>query len=204
MWPFDQPPNCATFTTRHVLRDRKPITRVVHDESDHGWQFLSDDGADMNSALLVCLSEVVKHDNTVLEIANLPPGWVATRTSVGGKWTRIRQYEDATRVFINWSKLKRVDDFFDAVFAQCGSPTCHGRNLDALADGWIAGGINLLDPPYVFVFESLGHTPVDLIPFRDVVMEIVRQSIDENGGRLETSDEQSNAPKAPVGRECES
>lgn len=204
MWPFDQPPNCATFTTRHVIHDDKPITRVVHDESDHGWQFLSDEGANMDVALLVGLSEIVAHDRTVLDVADLPPGWVATRTRVGANWTRMRQYADATRVFVDWSEIKSTEEFFDTVFAQCRSPTWHGRNLNAIADSWIAGSINERDPPYFFVFNSLGKTPDDLVQFRDAVLEIVRQSIDENGGRLQTSDEQSDPPNSPIRRELES
>jgi hypothetical protein len=104
MWPFDQPPNCATFTTRYVMTQHRPITRVVHDASDHGWQFLSDDGANMDDAMLVGLKEIVAHDNTVLEIADLPPGWIATRDQVGSPWMRGSQYADAARIVIDWSK----------------------------------------------------------------------------------------------------
>lgn len=87
-WPFDQPPNCATFTTTHVMKDNQPIIRVCHDEDDHGWQFHSDHPAEMKYAMLVCLKEVYFHDPTVLEVANLPPGWVATRNYVGDIWIR--------------------------------------------------------------------------------------------------------------------
>jgi hypothetical protein len=195
MWLFDQPPNCVTFTTRHVIYEHKPITRVVHDQSDHGWQFMSADGADIKDAMLVCLSEIVALDNTVIEIADLPPGWIATRTSVGGEWRRLRQYEDATRIFVDWSQLKRTDDFFDVIIEQCGAPTWHGRNLDALADAWVAGGVNERDPPYLFIFNSLNKTTDELVQFRDSVLSIVRESIDENGGRLQTEDEQNDAFK---------
>ena len=184
MWPFDQPPNCATFTTRHVLKNGRPITRVVHDESDHGWQFLSDDGANLDDAMLVCLSEVVAHDKTVLDVADLPPGWIATRSEVGSPWCRQERYADATHVTVDWSQIQDVNSFYDMVFQACRSPAWHGRNLDALADGWIAGGINENGPPYVFDFSNLDHTPEPMIHFRDAVLEIVRQSIDENGGRL--------------------
>jgi hypothetical protein len=39
-WPFDQPRNCAVFTTRQVLEGAEPILHVTHDSDDHGWQFL--------------------------------------------------------------------------------------------------------------------------------------------------------------------
>jgi RNAse (barnase) inhibitor barstar len=172
------------------MTQHRPITRVVHDASDHGWQFLSDDGAEMSDAMLVCLNEIVAHDKTVLEIADLQPGWIACRERVGSAWTRTPQYSDASRMVIDWSKLLSVNDFYDIVFKQCQSPDWHGRNLNAIADSWIAGGINAIGPPYVFVFSSLMRTTPDLIQFRDAVLEIAQESIDENGGLLETMDEQ--------------
>ena len=190
MWPFDQPPNCATFTTRYVMTQNRPITRVVHDASDHGWQFLSDDGANMDDAMLVGLKEIVAKDNTVLEIADLPPGWVATRDRVGSPWMRVSQYTHCARIVIDWSKICDINQFYDVVFNQCQSPEWHGRNLNAIADAWIAGGINALGPPYVFTFSSLEQTSPDLLQFRDAVLGIAEESIDENGGLLETTDEQ--------------
>lgn len=189
MWPFDQPPNCATFTTRQVLENRRPITRVVHDESDHGWQFISDDGANMDDAMLVSLREIVAHDTTVLEVADLPPGWIATRSEIGAPWNREPQYANAAQISVDWSQIGDVNDFYDVVFRQCRSPVWHGRNLNALADAWIAGSINENGPPYVFRFASLNRTPQPLVKFRDAVLEIARESIDENGGQLKIADE---------------
>ncbi len=165
MWPFDQPPNCATFTTRHVLNQRKPITLVIHDASDHGWQFLSDDGVNMDDAMLVGLKEIVAHDDTILEIADLPPGWIANREFVGAPWIRKSQYSDAALILIDWSRISGVNDFYDLVFKQCKSPEWHERNLSALNDSWVAGGINESGPPYVFRFSSLERTTPELIQF---------------------------------------
>lgn len=87
-WPFDQPRNCATFTTRQVLEDSEPILLVSHDADDHGWQFIGVSDASMADAILVCLEEIVQLDPTVLEVADLAPGWQAIRTVVGGAWLR--------------------------------------------------------------------------------------------------------------------
>jgi hypothetical protein len=189
MWPFDQSPNCATSTTRQVMTKNRPITRVVHDASDHGWQFLSDDVANTDDAMLVALKEVVAQDNSLLEIADLPPGWIATRAGIGSPWTRASQYADATRIIVDWSKVGGIDDFYDLIFRQCNSPEWHGRNLNAIADSWIAGGINANGPPYVFIFSSLQQTAPDLLQFRDAILGIAQESIYENGGLLETTDE---------------
>lgn len=87
-WPFDQPRNCATFTTRPVMNHSEPIVLVSHDADDHGWQFIGTSGASMAEALLVSLESIVKVDPTVLEIADLPPGWQALRDAIGEPWTR--------------------------------------------------------------------------------------------------------------------
>ena len=87
-WPFDQPRNCATFTMRQVLDKSEPILLVSHDADDHGWQFIGTSDAAMADARLVCLEEIVRLDPTVLEVADLPPGWQAIREAVGRPWSR--------------------------------------------------------------------------------------------------------------------
>lgn len=87
-WPFDQPRNCATFTMRQVLDGSEPILLVSHDAEDHGWQFIGSSDASMRDAKLVCLEEIVRVDSTVIEVADLPPGWQAIRSAVGEPWRR--------------------------------------------------------------------------------------------------------------------
>ena len=86
-WPFDQPRNCAVFTTRQVLEREEPILRVTHDSDDHGWQFLGSD-ARAEDAKIILLEEAVELDPSVLQVADLPVGWHAWRTSVEGPWIR--------------------------------------------------------------------------------------------------------------------
>ena len=98
-WPFDQPQNCATLTTTHVVRAGEVITHVYHDADDHGWQFHASRPATSADAMVVALREIVDLDATVLEVADLPPGWMATRVAVGDPWKRSRnpsEEEDAT------------------------------------------------------------------------------------------------------------
>ena len=87
-WPFEQPRNCATFTMRQVMDGSEPILLVSHDADDHGWQFIGTSDASMEDAMLVTLESIVRRDPTVLEVADLPPGWQAVRTAVGEPWTR--------------------------------------------------------------------------------------------------------------------
>ncbi len=76
---FDPPRNCATITMRQVLEGREPILLVAHDEDDHGWQFIGALDASREDGRVACLEEMVRLDPSVLEVADLPPGWQAIR-----------------------------------------------------------------------------------------------------------------------------
>lgn len=184
-WPFDQPRNCATLTSTHVMREGKLVTRVYHDEDDHGWQFYSEEGSSTSSALIVTLEEVVTMDLSLLKVAHLPPGWQASRASIEDTWHFELQYADASVIAIDWSKLSTEEEFFDAVLPQCASPSWHGRNLDALQDSWVTGGIDKNGPPYAFRFLAGNAGDPAMALFRSKVEETARRSVDENGGRLE-------------------
>ena len=73
---------------RQVMDGSEPILLVSHDEDDHSWQFIGSSDASMADAMLVALEEVVRRDPTVIEVADLEPGWQALRDFVGGPWTR--------------------------------------------------------------------------------------------------------------------
>jgi RNAse (barnase) inhibitor barstar len=184
-WPFDQPRNCATLTSTHVMNEGKLITHVYHDEDDHGWQFHSAEGATMENSLLVTLESVISQDPTLLQVADLPPGWLARRSTKEEPWQIEQQYADATPVLIDWSKLQTEEQFYDSILPQCGSPAWHGRNLDALHDSWVTGGIDTGGPPYAFRFIPGDSTTEEMARFRAKVQEIARDSVDENGGRYE-------------------
>lgn len=94
-WPFDQPRNCATLTMRQVLDGTEPILLATHDADDHGWQFIGTSDASVADGKVVCLEEIVHLDPTVLEVADLPPGWQAVRERVGGAWTRRQRPADS-------------------------------------------------------------------------------------------------------------
>lgn len=179
------------MTTTHVMRHGAVITRAYHDDSDHGWQFYSEHVTLTKDAMVVLLSEIVALDPSITEIADLPPGWVAQREGTDFPWRRALHYADATQVLIDWSAIKSEDDFYDTILPQCGSPAWHGRNLNALADSWVTGSIDQGGPPFAFGFFFMESTPPALIPFRDAVLKIAEESIDENGGRYIPQVEQS-------------
>jgi hypothetical protein len=87
-WPFDQPPNCVAITTTQVLKEGRDITHVYHDEDDHGWQFHYPGEKSDTDAMVVAMKTVVEFDPTVMEVADLPVGWVAVRERRGAPWTK--------------------------------------------------------------------------------------------------------------------
>jgi hypothetical protein len=87
-WPFEDPPNVATFATRPVMDGTSWIALVSHDDEDGGWQFIGPEGASMDQAMLVALHNVLDRDATIAELADLPLGWQAWRTSRDAPWQR--------------------------------------------------------------------------------------------------------------------
>lgn len=77
------------------MEGKAVIQFVSHDEDDHGWQFLDNDTIEPEQAALVCLSHVLEIDPTVVEVADLEPGWIATRLKIGDPWVR-EKYEEGT------------------------------------------------------------------------------------------------------------
>ena len=87
-WPFDQPRDAASIAARTIVSGGAPILHVTHDADDHRWQFLGLEDARENDACVVGLSEIVAMDPSVLELADLPPGWHAWRSSNTSPWQR--------------------------------------------------------------------------------------------------------------------
>jgi hypothetical protein len=92
-WPFDQGRNVATITTRAVILEGAPVLLVVHYSDDHSWAFLSGGTFDSADALVVGMGEIIDTDGSLLAVADLPPGWVAERSSVNGNWVRSQNNE---------------------------------------------------------------------------------------------------------------
>jgi hypothetical protein len=87
-WVFRDNPNVMVMTTKDVVYNKREILSVWHDSDDGMWQFL--DGPDVNEevAMLVSLEEMVNIDESIVDIADLPLGWVAWREQKGLAWER--------------------------------------------------------------------------------------------------------------------
>ena len=89
-WPFQDPQSLATISLKRIVQEGVPILHVSHD-ADGDWQFL--DGSDdlrTEDACVVGLADVVKLDETVCELVDLLPGWVAWRETASSPWRRAR------------------------------------------------------------------------------------------------------------------
>jgi hypothetical protein len=74
------------------MEGQKPVREVYHDH-DGDWQFLCGTTLDTNDLKLVCLGCMVETDPTIGELAEMPPGWCATRLAPGTEWIQ-EPYED--------------------------------------------------------------------------------------------------------------
>jgi hypothetical protein len=89
-WPFDQAPDVAAITTLFVIEAGLPILRVIHYSDDHSWAFLCGTTGATEDGRVISMKEAIRRDPTLREVADLPPGWVASRDGVGGNWRRDR------------------------------------------------------------------------------------------------------------------
>ncbi|WP_437327752.1 hypothetical protein [Sorangium sp. So ce381] len=87
---FEEDPHLGVITTAPVVAGA-PILMISHDADDGGWQFLCGSTTDPGDGRIVHLEEIIAMDPTVEEVADLPLGWVAFRSKVGGAWTREPQ-----------------------------------------------------------------------------------------------------------------
>jgi len=88
MKKFEDSLNTAVFTTKFVVKDKKEITYITHESEDGVWQFFSNDNFDdfEEVSMILSLDEIINLDKTVLEIADLPLGYIASRETVKDKW----------------------------------------------------------------------------------------------------------------------
>ncbi|WP_444912354.1 hypothetical protein [Microbulbifer sp. PAAF003] len=90
-WPFDQAKNVAAITTKQVVKDSLPVLMIVHYADDDSWAFTCGTTNKSEDLMIVGMGEITSLDPTLYSIADLPPGWSATRTSMKSQWVRTRE-----------------------------------------------------------------------------------------------------------------
>ena len=91
-WPFSDPKNKAVITTKKILSGRDYIRYVTHDIDDGSWQFLNIQSYELseNDAAVVGLDEITELDPSIVELADLPLCWSASRDTEKSKWIRAQ------------------------------------------------------------------------------------------------------------------
>ncbi len=107
-WPFSDPENLAVVTLKRIIRGESPILRVTHDEDDGGWQFLDGGEVAVEEASLVSLRQMARLDPSILELADLPLGWVAERAGPGEPWQRAPAVTEEDRDHKLVSEIEEV------------------------------------------------------------------------------------------------
>jgi len=87
-WPFDQARNVAAVSDASVVDDRAPVLLVVHYSDDDSWGFFSGEPFTPERGKVIGMGEALGLDPTLRTIADLPPGWTATRQNVDDSWDR--------------------------------------------------------------------------------------------------------------------
>lgn len=99
-WMFDQLPNVACIAGRDVMLG-SPVLCAAHFEDDHSWDrdrrnphswaFSGAGGNEAAQAMVVAMSEVLELHPELNSLADLAPGWIATRPAVGEAWQRQQE-----------------------------------------------------------------------------------------------------------------
>jgi hypothetical protein len=87
-WPFADPENTATITVRKIISGETWISYVSHDADDGCWQFMPPESPQQEEAVVVALRDVVAHDSSIRQLADLPLGWCAWRDGPNDAWQR--------------------------------------------------------------------------------------------------------------------
>lgn len=92
-WPFDQSPLTAAITTRQVIEEKKAICVVLHYSDDHSWAFLCGTTDEEKDGRVIAMKEALKIDDSIVAVADLPPGWKAWRENRNAQWHRAQNEE---------------------------------------------------------------------------------------------------------------
>jgi hypothetical protein len=88
-WEFKYPPSTAVIANRKIFQHGGWIAYVSHEVDEAGWQFHTNDAEVSESdAQVVSLEDILNHDPSICELADLPVGWQAWRASAMAVWKR--------------------------------------------------------------------------------------------------------------------
>lgn len=85
---WNHPFNVAVVTVAEVVSGQRDVLLVRHDEGHGGWQFY--DGQDVRGRKpkVIPRDQILKLDDSLAEVTDLPIGWLAPRKAKGQPWAR--------------------------------------------------------------------------------------------------------------------
>jgi hypothetical protein len=86
MKQFPQPLTTAVITTKQVIRQNSTIVYIAHHEDDGAWVFTGAEEFLPENAMMISLAEMIKHDATILDVADMPVGFYAVRKDKNSPW----------------------------------------------------------------------------------------------------------------------
>ncbi len=91
-WPFLDSRDVAVFSSKRIVNDGDWVYYVTHDHEDGAWQFHPYSGLTPESeAAVVSLEEMIKLDDSLKLLSDLPCGWHAWRKTFDSEWERAPQ-----------------------------------------------------------------------------------------------------------------
>ena len=85
---FQKPATAVVVTQWVVVNKGLPILAAFHYAGEDQWVFLTDVNPTVDVQVSVTLEDLLRTDDTLKELSDLPAGWKATRERKGGPWTR--------------------------------------------------------------------------------------------------------------------
>src|SRR5712672_2855548 len=76
-----------------------------------------------------------------------------------------------TIIELNAQSWHSREDFYSALLAALGAPKSHGRNLNAVIDSMVWGGMNAVEPPYKIRVLGTENLSEDIRAEIDVVKQ---------------------------------
>lgn len=77
--------NQVVITTKYVIAGA-PILRVIHNQEDGIFEFIGSSPVDIDDYRLLSMEEIIRLDNTLSQVIDIPPGFIAYRMNKNDKW----------------------------------------------------------------------------------------------------------------------
>lgn len=77
--------NQVAITTKYVV-EGSPILWVIHNEEDGIFEFIGSEPVTTDVYRLLSMEEMIRLDDSLKQIIDIPPGFTAHRIDVNGVW----------------------------------------------------------------------------------------------------------------------